>query len=548
MPEARIPANTFRLKHKSQEAALQRIFAASLTKTAEVYNVPRGTAYLTSQQVLLYVTYLVFYVLLARILNQTEVGEVAVLALIQALLTGLISGSLPLAATRFISRSIVAGDAQAAAGVARVTLRLSLSLATPVVALAILFSPYLSGFLRGAADPTNLLLVTFIASFFLDLTLLYTAFFIGVGRYAQTLYQNALFVPVSRGLGLVLAYYGFGLFGIGPLRVLGIVMGWAVGGIATVVLSVYLWHGQLPRGASYPLRPILTFSLPVFASALITLGQQWGDLGIIYLLLGATILGPYYLVVSSVNFLSVLWMPVNQAIYPALSAAHSTGDPREVSDRLATAFRLINLTVLPIAAALAAITPTALDIVYGPSYVGEALTLSILSLSSIFVAQGVLLVTTLQAVGHARRYLAVTLVSTIVFVGFVALAAVPIGTLAGAIGRAVLSILIVALARFSLRHEVSTHIDSALSKAVPLAMGVALPLLAIDQFFLMHPPFRPAFQLIILFGAFVVLYGGISRQLRVFHHGDFAMLHDVLPERLRPILKIVQGIIVSGAA
>ena len=517
-----------------------------MTKTAEVYNVPRGIAYLTSQQVLLYVTYLVFYVLLARILNTTEVGEVAVLALVQALLTGLISGSLPLAATRFISRSIVAGDTQAAAGVARVTLRLSFALALPVVVLAIFFSPYLSGFLRGATDPANLLLVAFVASFFLDLMLLYTAFFFGVGRYAQTLYQNALFVPLSRGLGLVLAYYGVRILGIAPLRVLGIVTGWAVGGIATLLLSVYLWHGQLPKGGSYPLRPILAFSLPVFASSLITLGQQWGDLGIIYLLLGATILGPYYLVVSSVNFLSVLWTPVNQAIYPALSAAHSTGDPREVSDRLATAFRLINLTVLPIGAALAAITPTALDIVYGSTYVGEALTLSILSLSSVLVAQGVLLITTLQAVGRTRRYLLVTLVSTIVFIGFVGFAALPIGTLSGAIGRALLSILIVALARFSLRHEVSTHIDSALSKAIPLAAGVGLPLLALDQFFLLSHPFRPIFQLMVLFGLFVVLYGGISRQLRVFHHGDFAMLHGVLPRSLRPILKTIQNIIVSG--
>src|SRR5260370_22161402 len=307
--------------------------------------------------------YGVFCVLLARIRTRTEDGEGAVLALVQALLTGLISGSLPLAATRFISRSIVAGDTQAAAGVARLPLRLSAALAVPVVAVAILFSPYLSGFLQGAADPTNLLLTTFIASFFLDFMLLYTAFFIGVGRYVQALYQNALFVPLSRGLGLVLAYYGIGVLGIAPLRVLGIVTGWAVGGISTVILSVYLWHGQLPRGGSYPIRPIFAFSLPLFASPLITLGQQWGDLGIIYLLLGATILGPYYIVVSSVNFLSVLWMPVNQAIYPALSAAHSTGDPREVSDRLATAFRLINLTVLPLDTALAAIPPTALSIV-----------------------------------------------------------------------------------------------------------------------------------------------------------------------------------------
>src|SRR5437879_8105292 len=192
------------------------------------------------------------------------------------------------------------------------------------------------------------------------------------------------------------------------------------------------------------------------------------------------------------------------------------GRAKEVSDRLATAFRLINLTVLPIGSALAAITPTALDIVYGATYVGEALTLSILALSSIFVAQGVLLVTTLQAVGHTRRYLVVTLVSTIAFMGFVGFAALPLGTLSGAIGRALLSILIVALARFSLRHEVSTHIDSALSKAIPLAAGVGLPLLALDQFFLLYHSVRPVFQLVILFGLFAVLYGGISRRLRVF--------------------------------
>jgi len=115
-------------------------------------------------------------------------------------------------------------------------------------------------------------------------------------------------------------------------------------------------------------------------------------------------------------------------------------------------------------------------------------------------------------------------------------------------GRALLSILIVALARFSLRREVSTHIDSALSKAIPLAAGVGLPLLALDQSFLMYHPVRPIFQLVILLGLFVLLYGGISRRLRVFHHGDFAMLHDALPRILRPYLRTVQRIIVSGTS
>jgi len=43
---------------------------------------------------------------------------------------------------------------------------------------------------------------------------------------------------------------------------------------------------------------------------------------------------------------------------------------------------------------------------------------------------------------------------------------------------------------------------------------------------------------------FILLSGFFSRQLKVFHHGDFAMLHDVLPTGLRPILKMVQRMII----
>ncbi len=511
-----------------------------MTKTDELYNVPRGTAYLTSQQILLYVTYFVFYVLLARILDPAEVGQFAVLAGIQAFFAGIVSGSFPSAATRFISRSMAKGDLHAASGAARTTLRLSLGIAVPALVIALVLSPYGSKFLVGFVDPTNLLLATFVSAFFADLLLLYTAFFIGAGRYAQTLYQNLLYVPLSRGLALTLAYLG--------LRVFGIMAGWAIGGGAAILLSVYMWHGLLPRGGSYSLKPILSFSSSVFASSLVTLGQLWGDIGIIYVVLGPAILGPYYLVVSSVNFLSVLWTPVNQAIYPALSAAHSTGDVSGVSDRLAASFRLINLTVLPLGATLAAISPTALEIVYGTKYTGEALTLSILSVTSVLLAQGAILVTTLQAVGHTRQYLAVTVASTLIFLTFVWVGAPYLGTLAGAIGRALLALLIVLFSIFALRKTVATGTGSSLRKAIPLAAAVALPLLLVDQYFLRfsHPTFlRPSIQLAILFVLFVALFGFFSRQIRVFHHGDFAMLHDVLPTSLRPLLKKIQRLMLA---
>jgi len=244
--------------------------------------------------------------------------------------------------------------------------------------------------------------------------------------------------------------------------------------------------------------------------------------------------------VQSISFLSALWTPVNQAIYPALSASHSTGEMDAVSGRLSVAFRLINLSVLPIAAALAAIAPTALDILYGARYASQSLAFSILSLSAVFVAQGALLVIVLQAVGRTRKYLEVTLASTVLYLAVVgssvylakaAFGTNPLETLAGAIGRAILAISIVVLAHRTLRGVVRTH----------------TPLLPLDQFFLAYHPVRPLFQLTILLGVFLASYTLVSRYLRVFHRGDFAILHDALPRRLRPYLKAVQRIIISNS-
>ncbi len=517
-----------------------------MTRTGEMYNVPRGAAYLTSQQAILYSTYLVFYLFLTRVLSPTEVGEVGILSLLQALFIGFTSGSLPSAATRFISRNLAVGDAHLAGGVAKTTLRMSVAIALPGLVGAALISVFFGQSIFGGPSASELLFLTFVGGFLFDLMNLYVAFFLGIGRYAQTLYQNALYVPLSRGLGIFLAL---------QFRVLGIVLGWTIGGLVTIFLSLYMWHGQLPRSQPYPLRPILAFSMPVFVSALMTIGQQWGDIGIIYVLLGAGILGPYYVVVQSVSFLSALWTPVNQAIYPALSASHSTGEVEAVSDRLSLAFRLINLAVLPIAAALAAIAPTALDIVYGARYASQSLAFSILSLSSVFVAQGALLVIVLQAVGRTRKYLEVTLASTLLYFVVVGSAVYfartafginPLDAVAGAIGRVVLAFSIVVLAHRTLRGIVRPHTGAALSKAFPLAIGVAAPLLALDQLFLAYHPVRPLYQLMILFGVFVVSYAFVSRELRVFHRGDFAILHDALPRRLRPYLKAIQRIIINN--
>jgi O-antigen/teichoic acid export membrane protein len=210
-----------------------------MSKAGEVYNVPRGTAYLTTQQIITYTTYLIFYVALARILRSDEVGQISLLLAAQTVFTALTQLGLPSAATRYVSGNIGKGDRQTAGAVARTILRLSVLVGAVGFAIAALISPIIGPSVIGSSNAGTLLILTFFSGFLLDIILVYGAYFIGVGAYARNLYQNALYIPFSRGLGLLLAYLGY--------RVTGIVSGWVIGGLAAVLLSSYLWHGQLPE-------------------------------------------------------------------------------------------------------------------------------------------------------------------------------------------------------------------------------------------------------------------------------------------------------------
>ncbi len=415
-----------------------------MTETASIFNVPRGTAYITAQQIIIYATSFLYYILLFRILNLTQIGEVSLLAAAMSIFTTLTQLALPTAATRFISANIGKQDPAHAGAVAKTSLRLILLLAVPALILGVAASPSIGILVFKSTDAASLLIVTFAASFLLDLTTLYGAYFLGLGLYAEMVYQNILYVPVSRGLGLVLAYRGLGT--------LGIPTGWALGALVTLILSLYLWRNRLAQASAHPIRPLLAFSLPVFATAVITLLQGWGDITLLQALLGQLqTTGAYYIIVSSVGFLSILWTPVAGALYPALSSTYTSQGPEAVSAKLAVATRLVNITVLPTGVALAIVAPTALEAVYGRAVADEALPFALLTPTIILSAQGLLLITTLQATSHTKPLLKIYLTATIVDLALVILAARALGTTAVAIGRVLLALITVVLALRSLR-------------------------------------------------------------------------------------------------
>jgi len=508
-----------------------------LAETATIFNVPQGTAYITIQQIVFYATSFLYYILLVRVLNLSQVGEVSLLAAAGSIFTTLTQIALPLAATRFISSQIGSNDPAGASGVANTSLRLLLAIAGPGVVIGVLASPWIGSTVFRTADSGTLLVVTFAASLLLDLIALYGAFFLGLGLYAEIVFQNVLFFPLSRGLGLALAYKG-----LGPL---GIVLGWAVGGLATLLLSLYLWRGKLAHSRSYPARPLLIFGLPLFASALVTLLQGWGDIALLQGILGQFgSTGAYYIVVAGVGFLSILWTPVAGALYPALSSIYAKEGPNSVSARLAVAARLVNLTVLPTGVSLAAIAPTALEAVFGASLANQAVPFAIMAATLIFSAQSFLLITALQSVNRTTQILGISLAATIIDLVTVGLGASALGTTAGAIGRALLAVAMLLLAWFSLRRVLHAPVGQGLSKALALTMLTAIPLLVVDMILTGNFRLVPLFRIPLLLGVFVACFLAASRGFNVFGEDDFELLKTALPRALSSHLRMLKRVLV----
>src|SRR2546427_9253889 len=161
-----------------------------MTEAAAVFNVPRGTAFITAQQLAIYASSFIYYVLLIRILNLSQIGEVSLLAAASATFATITQLALPAAATRFISASIGNNDPAAGGAVARTSLRLTITIAIPVLIVSLLASPWLATTIFKDANATSFLVVAFSSSFLLDLTALYGAYFLGLGRYANMAYQN----------------------------------------------------------------------------------------------------------------------------------------------------------------------------------------------------------------------------------------------------------------------------------------------------------------------------------------------------------------------
>jgi len=477
--------------------------------------VSSGTIYLGLMQLFQYALSFVFYVVVARVLGPVEVGSFSLLLMALGVFNAVTLLALNSAVIRFVSEGVGRGDVEYAYSSSAAAFRVLMCVSVPALLVGFALSPLLSlHFGVGVFDVVCMLS----AAFILNLTSFYGAVMFGYSLFREVCVQNVLFVLLSRVLGLVLAYVG--------LRVLGLLLGFLLGSFATLLYSVFVLRGRVRYSAGgFSVGRLFGFSLPLYGYNVLGLVQGWLDVLVLSFVAGLAGAGTYYIAVSSVGPLAILWAPLSSALFPTLSSLDGCGD--EVGFRVvgARALRVATGVVLPLSLALSSVSYTALSVVFGSRYAEACLPFSILAAVSILSAYSSIYSAELQSKGSTRPILLAGLVSVAAYVLLLAGLAARFGEVGAALARAGM----VAVGFVVLLREVDVGLPENLLRSVLGSLLVAAPLLPIELLLDVSVYVKALVEFVVFAAVLALAY----RFVKPLSWEDLELLKAALPVKLK---------------
>jgi O-antigen/teichoic acid export membrane protein len=356
--------------------------------------VARGTVYLLIMNVVNYVVLFLFYAVLARVVSKADVGFFSFMILSMTAFNTLTLLALNSAVIKYVAEFVGNRKDGLASSVAGKAFRVILFASVPAIFVA--FAVISVGNVFGLdAAHAYAVLGMLCTGFVINLTSYYGGVMYGLGMYLAVTVQNVVFTVLSRFLGLLLAWLGYGLSGVS--------VGFLVGALICLCYSVIALRGRLvkPEG-DFPYGELFSYSWPLYVNGLIGLWSGWASLLVLQLVVGSlSLTGVYYLITSGAGFLGILWSPMASALFPVMSARLGNGNGLSgFREWLEGSLRVINTLVLPTSVALACVAPTALRIVYGAGYVEGAVPFAIVVVVAIFSAYSSIYGTVLQSAGR----------------------------------------------------------------------------------------------------------------------------------------------------
>ena len=527
-----------------------------MTDVSKATKVARGATYIFLQSLLANVIGVIYFMVLARffpVVDQTtgspKMGVFQFLNFIVILSNTLGALALPSAAAKFIPQYLAKNEKEKANSVAVRNFQIALTTGLTASLVVFFSSDFIAASFFGnspwiSVEQVSLLLKLASVSCFLTN---FMSFLSGVLRGLQKIGEFALmnmtFNVLQSSLVVALLFLGLDLFAV--------VIGWAVGmAVASMLGVVIVLKSFSLRSKPHPLRPLLSFSLPLYVSMILVFTVNWVDQMFIFSVINPGIFGMYSVIVKAALIPSLIATSIVMAIFPHLSESYAREGVKSLENAFSFSTRYAVAIGFPMVVGISVIAQPSLVLFAGASYAVVAPYLVILAFATIPTVVGVAITPILLTLEKSRTVSLIT-VTSIAFEAltcYITIVHLNWGIFGATLGRMLAAVTSFVLGFFVLRKQITMKFDmEVLWKTMVSCVAMASALLVLDvfrmyltgsaEFLIFRLRWLPVY---ILLGALV--YATTLFMLKAVKKEDLELLREYLPKKLRWAVDFIEKV------
>jgi len=443
--------------------------------------------------------------------------------------------SLQSAAVKYIAQYLAEGKAEKAKAVAvRV---LQVGAVASVIAFLALFLPaeWISVLLFGVQDHTFLVRLVAACTIFAIFYVLSVGILQGLQRMREVAFIGLSYSLIHTGVGVFLLYLGW--------RLEAVVIGWLAGFAITSIAALALVARHLGViGKPHPVRPLMSFSFPLYLSAGVGFVVAWVDQLFLVSYMGQTILGIYYVAVRASVVPTLFSSALVVALFPSLSELYAQQGLNSLRDAFRMASRYSILVGFPLIIGLATLAYPVIILFGGWQYIDAAIPLIIISIAALIATLGLAMNPILLTLERTVVASALSLVSVALslFLAYLMVVPLNLGMIGAAWARTLTSILSFVLTFYVVSRHVPLSFDKeALWKASVASVFLVAAIVGLDLVRMILSPSSYQFLVIRLhLLPIYVLAGGLAYffvlvRLRTIKKRDVDLFEEYLPHELK---------------
>jgi len=490
-----------------------------------------GSVYLILQNIASTVIGVLGYAFMARVITQEEMGIVAGVTLLHSLIQVLVDFGLNTSIAKFVSENIGRKIDYAKHVFSAIVFKLLVVLSASL--LTIFFSTAVSQAFFGTVYYAGLLNVVAVDIVLASINSLLNGVLLGSGHLKSIAVFNTASVAARWASIAMFLLKGYGLTGI--------FYGWITGSLAllAMLVSSTLRPMGLKRGftkGSGVLRGMLRFSLPLHAASIVSFLYTWYDKALILAFLPLQQLGVYNVAYTAFSVLVSIASALGSSLLPYYGVMYGREKHEAVSESVRWASKYTMLIVFPLALGLASTSRNVLILFAGRQYESGWLALATLSLFGLVYGVSPAFSNLLLIYGRTKTILVITLVSTLLSIGFMPLVLVlNLAGLAVVKGMSILLSFLISL--YFIQRILRVRVDtSVVFKIFISSTLMGLTVLAVQQF-LQSSLFLP---LHVLVG--IITYVFLIRGMGILTGEDAKLIEEIFGEQFSKYVARIMGI------